>query len=77
MDEKFVVHFWSTFPFFFYCDGGDGYGLIVHTVGQTGCRRRVAGKRKGGGRVQSVKAVKVSKTALGCVETGFVDSVRR
>lgn len=47
----------------------DGYRLIVHTEGNVGAE---AGR--GPVKWQSCESV---KTALGCVETGFVDSVRR
>lgn len=46
----------------------DGYRLIVHTEGNVGAE---AGR--GPVKWQSCESV---KTALGCVETGFFDSVR-
>lgn len=48
----------------------DGYRLIVHTEREG----RESGSRWGPVKWQSCESV---KTALGCVETGFVDSVRR
>lgn len=71
MDEKFVVHFWSAF-LVMHGNGGDGYRLIVHTVGHE--EGRGSGSWAG---QSSGKAVESVKMALGCVETGFVDSVRR